>query len=773
MPRREGAFLVEDIFDLAGGLNTADSPFTTQPNEATGGFNYDFQVPGAVKKRGGHLRLNSTVDSQLKTIGFGLWDKPGSTRVPVRAAGTKLQNFDPSSYAFTSLYEDTARTTVGTCTITIAAPGVVTYTAHGLVATDPVQFTTSGALPTGLTASTTYYVKTVLTADTFTVAATAGGAAITTSGSQSGTHTLYKFTTAFLNSASTQPVVFNMFNNASAGVLWGAGGGASDIYGAVSATQVTANGVAAPTTSSFTATPAAGGSLTAGTYRYTLVYRKTSTQALSNALTATECSGTTSGGDLTLNLAWTLSNSDATRYDKIYIYRSSVGGAAGFTAGTLVAIVPIGDVSYSDTNNTSAVGYAASQNVPRADSTILDNSELPSGTYTCIATMKRRLVTAKNSTVYFSDINKSESWPTYQTITIPSGGAITSLGVISIASAGTAEIDEVLVIFKQSECWIITGDGILDADDIPNWTLKFLSNTGSPGQASVVSSEGYLFWVSYRGIYMWSGTGKPVRLSRKIWDLFQASGDIDKSKLQYCFGFYSQQRNEVVWVFSSSTYGEQYLALRLDLAHTVSMSSNGVSETKDMDGVFCADLLNDQFYGGMAFLAADTSTTETVYFGDDAGYVYRGFYGLADSSGTGAINYQFITPNFHFGTPNLAKRYHKVVVWVLDNGVYDLYLDYWMNYRSASADANTAMVEVNSSSGDTSSAGVWGVGQWGVATWGASASQVRPLTFNLSPGTNGCEGDSIKLRFRELSSNRAPVIYGYSIYYSEIATRKS
>lgn len=76
-----------------------------------------------------------------------------------------------------------------TVTITIASPGVVTHTGHGLVPNAPYAITTSGALPTGLTAGTTYYVKTVLTADTFTLSASPGGTVINTSGSQSGTHT--------------------------------------------------------------------------------------------------------------------------------------------------------------------------------------------------------------------------------------------------------------------------------------------------------------------------------------------------------------------------------------------------------------------------------------------------------------------------------------------------------------------------------------------------------------------------------------------------------
>lgn len=76
-----------------------------------------------------------------------------------------------------------------TVNITIASPAVVTWTAHGLSAGTPVVLTTTGALPTGLTAGTTYYVVATIGADVFSLAATPGGAAINTTGSQSGTHT--------------------------------------------------------------------------------------------------------------------------------------------------------------------------------------------------------------------------------------------------------------------------------------------------------------------------------------------------------------------------------------------------------------------------------------------------------------------------------------------------------------------------------------------------------------------------------------------------------
>jgi hypothetical protein len=88
-----------------------------------------------------------------------------------------------------------------TFTVTVASPAIFTTTSdHGLVANDTVIFSTTGALPTGLSTNTVYYVIAAgLTNDDFEISATQGGAAINTSGTQSGTHTLqfWKSTNAF------------------------------------------------------------------------------------------------------------------------------------------------------------------------------------------------------------------------------------------------------------------------------------------------------------------------------------------------------------------------------------------------------------------------------------------------------------------------------------------------------------------------------------------------------------------------------------------------
>jgi len=86
--------------------------------------------------------------------------------------------------------------TTATVTITIAAPGVVTWTAHGFstVIPQPVVFTTTIALPTGITSGTVYYtVPSFVTTNTFQIATSIAnaiaGTSITTSGSQSGVQT--------------------------------------------------------------------------------------------------------------------------------------------------------------------------------------------------------------------------------------------------------------------------------------------------------------------------------------------------------------------------------------------------------------------------------------------------------------------------------------------------------------------------------------------------------------------------------------------------------
>jgi microcystin-dependent protein len=134
----------------------------------------------------------------------------------------------------------------GTVTITIASPAVVTLASHGFQTGDMIYLTTTGALPTGLSANTIYYVINV-NSTTFRLATSAAnaaaGTAINTSGSQSGTHTL-RYCPYGLGDASTTFNVPNMRGRAPIGAGTGSGLTARVLgtqYGAETVTLTSSN----------------------------------------------------------------------------------------------------------------------------------------------------------------------------------------------------------------------------------------------------------------------------------------------------------------------------------------------------------------------------------------------------------------------------------------------------------------------------------------------------------------------------------------------------
>lgn len=88
-----------------------------------------------------------------------------------------------------SLSKGVAATEFTPVSITIADPAVLTRSDHFLEDGDTVRLSTTGALPTGLTAGTTYYVVNS-TNDTLQLAATEDGDPIETTGTQSGVHSM-------------------------------------------------------------------------------------------------------------------------------------------------------------------------------------------------------------------------------------------------------------------------------------------------------------------------------------------------------------------------------------------------------------------------------------------------------------------------------------------------------------------------------------------------------------------------------------------------------
>lgn len=84
----------------------------------------------------------------------------------------------------------------GTCTISNATPAVVTKNGHGFATGDMIWFSTTGSLPTGLTANTTQYYAINNDANTFWIATSyanaIAGTKVATSSAGAGTHTVHQ-----------------------------------------------------------------------------------------------------------------------------------------------------------------------------------------------------------------------------------------------------------------------------------------------------------------------------------------------------------------------------------------------------------------------------------------------------------------------------------------------------------------------------------------------------------------------------------------------------
>lgn len=121
-------------------------------------------------------------------------------------------------------YKKLATPATQTFTVTIAAPAVFTCAGHGMTSGTIVTFTTTGALPTGLAIATEYWV-TVVDANTFKVSTSTtnyqAGTFVTTTGSQSGTHTVSKNYTPLTVGADGKddPTSFDTLYNPNTGFI--------------------------------------------------------------------------------------------------------------------------------------------------------------------------------------------------------------------------------------------------------------------------------------------------------------------------------------------------------------------------------------------------------------------------------------------------------------------------------------------------------------------------------------------------------------------------
>lgn len=151
-----------------------------------------------------------------------------------------------------------------TATISIASPAVVSATAHGLAIGNRIWFTTTGGLPSGLATNIGYYIISAgFGVNAFEVSLSPGGAAINTTGSQSGTHTI----TFMPHGGGNGTTTFNLPDRRSRVIVGASAAVPTKIatIASVSGNVITASGLAPNTNHEFiTGTPVVFSAVTAG-----------------------------------------------------------------------------------------------------------------------------------------------------------------------------------------------------------------------------------------------------------------------------------------------------------------------------------------------------------------------------------------------------------------------------------------------------------------------------------------------------------------------------
>lgn len=556
--------------------------------------------------------------------------------------------------------------------------------------------------------------------------------------------------TDFLTS-STQQVIFSTFNTLVGGtVTWMAGGGLSEISG-YTGTNITANGTP-PSTGSISTlvNPSAGGTFdTTGTYFYAVTFRKLGTQVIGNAALDVDATISSTTDTVTIDLT-TITNNDTTRYDKIYIYRSAVGGVSGFTTGDLIAKVNSTATSYTDTGTF----ITTATNVPRAGSTILDNSQLPSGVYKSLTSFKRRLVTAVDSTFYLSDLDKPESWPLTNSITIPTGGPINAVGTIGVPSEYTTGADQYLCIWKERELWVLTGTSFED------WALLFVDRTGCITQSLVVSLNGLVTWLTFNGVYIWDGKGKPTRVSKFVQGLFMADGDLDKTKMLYGAGVHYEKGNAVIWRLSHRTKGLQTYTLRLDTKLTSSSAykSDTNLSAPEAEGIFTQEFSSNAIYAMTSYRPANSE--EVLLIADDLGFVYSMF-----TSSNTVVEFTYETRPLDMGIPQNNKKFKRLLVYLEKLTINDLQVFYWADNRVR--EEYQSLVRATMAPNKGTQPALWDIALWDQAFWDDYTPDISPIEFNFHDYENNAVGSSIKIRFKQIDTNAPVRIHAFAIDWED------
>ena len=233
--------------------------------------------------------------------------------------------------------------TLGTATATVtysATPNILSLSGHGLNVGDPIRFSSTGSLPSGISSSTLYYViSTNLGTNQFSFSSALNGSAATFSGTGTGTHTVHSASNKFAVTLAVDDDGVSATNH--------------DLYLVNSANcQIVKYNIrAALTVGALTGGPASGTSVSAFVH-------KTGTVAITGTISLVNC-----------GRIFTVNHGSASGVKSLFfvtttrVYRCSVSnltnGSVSWLEDAMLEVPPGGSVTYTATTTMSQVDYSA------------------------------------------------------------------------------------------------------------------------------------------------------------------------------------------------------------------------------------------------------------------------------------------------------------------------------------------------------------------------------------------------------------------------------
>lgn len=371
---------------------------------------------------------------------------------------------------------------------------------------------------------------------------------------------------------------------------------------------------------------------------------------------------------------------------------TDITGAITITAGALVDTTTFRDTALF-TNGTDApfqwtgTGNMAAMTVPATLTKARFVKTFQAYTFLANVTVGG---TAYASRIYYSNINTVGTWTASDFVDVSRDDGQTITGLRALGDR--------LVIFKDRSIWIaqFTGDA-----DVPFQFSPTNSAVGCISNFSVQEIDNGLVFLSWDGLYYFDGFNA-YKISDRLNSTFK--NDITLSSLQYAVSCYQHEKNRYWLALKSAGGANNDLVLTWTRSDTTTGTTDAFS-----------------FYRGMAVSALTMTypdgATETPYFGDYAGFVYKGDTGTDDYP----LNVQTAVTAYYYTN---WIPFDDICDQKAANAVYIYYqyntgtLSFVYTYDFDSNDTNTQ-------SFSTSAGGaIWDTSLWDSAVWAGGGGAV-------------------------------------------------